>query len=93
MCRQGKYTNNGLYWDQYLKDHVDKGREFKSGFLGSKKRPRLLRRLELHRSKTLMPHNVKFNEPDLEEDYAAPKCETYFEELLKNFDPGKQFPV
>lgn len=40
-----------------------------------------------------MPHNVKFNEPDLEEDYAALKCETYFEKLLRNLVPLKQFPV
>lgn len=40
-----------------------------------------------------MPHNVKFNEPDLKEDYAALKCEIYFEELLRNLDLLKQFLV
>lgn len=40
-----------------------------------------------------MPPNVKFNEPDLEVDYTTLKCETYFEEFPKNFDPEKQFPI
>lgn len=40
-----------------------------------------------------MPPNVKFNEPDLEVDYTPLKCETVFEELLKNLDPEKQFPI